>query len=192
MQVELICDYYLHLPILNCCIAHHFSQPGERITAVHCVHYACLLSLWTSISSRLQTTVSPSKSVPNYLTMSNPRIEEVSDSDPEIDDPSDFLPNEIMRPADMPSTAQREPVSQASAFPTRQPQQQPRREPTEAEIRAKRAELKPYTTLSPIYFYSTLIATNTRWKTVQTAYLSTPFPKRRSSSNTWTTPCSPT
>lgn len=83
--------------------------------------------------------------------MSNPRIEEVSDSDPEIDDPSDFLPNEIMRPADMPVIAQRE-QPQSNPVPLSQPQQM--RQPTEAEIRAKRAELKPYTTLYPIYFSS--------------------------------------
>ena len=82
--------------------------------------------------------------------MSNPRIEEVSDSDPEIDDPEEFLPNEIMRPANMPVSTQ---VAQPQSNPTlMRPPQTTSREPTEAEIRAKRAELKPYTTIYPIYF----------------------------------------
>lgn len=85
--------------------------------------------------------------------MSNPRIEEVSDSDPEIDDPTDFLPNEIIRPANAPAPSQRsQPAATNPALTKPPPPTQ--REPTEAEVREKRAELKPYTTLYPIYFSS--------------------------------------
>ena len=83
--------------------------------------------------------------------MSNARIEEVSDSDPEIEDPSEFLPNEIMRPADVPAPSQRS--QPATPNPTlMQPPQPSQRGPTEAEMRAQQAEIKPYTTLYPIYF----------------------------------------
>ncbi|KAK5945106.1 signal recognition particle subunit [Knufia obscura] len=87
--------------------------------------------------------------------MSNPRIEEVSDSDPEIDDPSDFLGNEIIRPANAPTPSQRSQPSSSSQNPTlTRPPPPSQSQPTEAEIYAKRAELKPYTTLYPIYFSS--------------------------------------
>lgn len=84
--------------------------------------------------------------------MSNPRVEEVSDSDPEIEDPSDFLPNEVMRRADAPAPSQSS--QRATTNPTLiQPQQVPSHaEPSEADVRAKKAELKPYITIYPIYF----------------------------------------
>lgn len=122
--------------------------------------------------------------------MSHPRIEEVSDSDPEIDDPSDFLPGEYMRPADgsrdsddnnndthhaglrtsftpsnLPAKAA---IPEASLRAPQAPSQLgsntninnptllrppiPQSSPSEADTAAKRAQIKPYITLYPIYF----------------------------------------
>lgn len=96
--------------------------------------------------------------------MSNPRIEEVSDSDdnsdPSISDPSEFLPHEVLRPANSqasPSNFQRQ-TNPPSSNPTLTRPPPPSsssssfRAPTDQEIAAKRAELKPYTTLYPVYF----------------------------------------
>ena len=92
--------------------------------------------------------------------MSNPRIEEVSDSDsgsdPEIDDPIDFLPNEVMRPAN----AVRAPIASmpSSSNPSLTPPTQipsAASVPSETETRARQAEIKPYVTLYPVYFSST-------------------------------------
>ncbi|RMZ87886.1 hypothetical protein DV736_g4877, partial [Chaetothyriales sp. CBS 134916] len=90
--------------------------------------------------------------------MANPRIEEVSDSDPEIDDPSAFLPADslhALQPAAQPVT----PSSSAS--------QQPnptlfRLHPTSAAttttfsppIQQSSTSIKHYITLYPIYFSS--------------------------------------
>ena len=89
--------------------------------------------------------------------MSNPRIEEVSDSDidsdPEIDDPDDFLPNEIMRRADAPSSSQTQ-TETVNPTLTRPPPPTQQKAASEAEIRQRRAELKPFVTIYPIYFSS--------------------------------------
>lgn len=90
--------------------------------------------------------------------MSNPRIEEVSDSDPEIDDPSDFLGDEIIRRANAPAPAPSQPSFPPSQNPNptlTRPPPPAQSQPTQAEISAQRAEIKPYTTLYPIYFSST-------------------------------------
>ncbi|KAK5091761.1 signal recognition particle subunit [Lithohypha guttulata] len=82
--------------------------------------------------------------------MSNPRIEEVSDSDPEIDDPEDFLPNEIMRPVNAPAPQS---SSASSPNPTlMQPPLPAQREVSDADMQARRAEVKPYASIYPIYF----------------------------------------
>ncbi|KAJ9653074.1 signal recognition particle subunit [Neophaeococcomyces mojaviensis] len=86
--------------------------------------------------------------------MSRPQIEEVSDSDPEIEDPSDFLPGEVFRPANTSSRPSQPASSSTQPNPTLYRPQVPSHEPSEAEIAEKRKELKPYTTLYPIYFSS--------------------------------------
>ncbi|KAJ9616573.1 signal recognition particle subunit [Cladophialophora chaetospira] len=88
--------------------------------------------------------------------MSHARIEEVSDSDPEIDDPSDFLPesdNQIIRPAYQPSSS-----SSQSSIPQ---QQKPNPTlfrpppPSETQFRKPPPEVKHYQCIYPIYFDST-------------------------------------
>lgn len=121
--------------------------------------------------------------------MSHPRIEEVSDSDPEIDDPSEFLPGEYMRPVNetddndnntnhhaglrtsftpsnlpakpaIPEASLRAPQALSQLGSTNNPTLLrapiPSSHPTPIDdTAAKRAEIKPYTTLYPLYFSST-------------------------------------
>jgi signal recognition particle subunit SRP19 len=84
--------------------------------------------------------------------MSHARIEEVSDSDPEIDDPDDFDPGDaIIAPANIPPPSSFRP-------PPRQPTQQPPSQflqPSPPSTPQPNKEvIKAYQTLYPVYFDS--------------------------------------
>ncbi|KIW86818.1 uncharacterized protein Z519_12604 [Cladophialophora bantiana CBS 173.52] len=89
--------------------------------------------------------------------MSHARVEELSDSDPDIDDPSDFLPHSdehIIRPAAASHSSQTHtsPSSSSGMNPT------PFRPPPAStpQIRQQtREEIKRFQTLYPVYFDST-------------------------------------
>jgi len=87
--------------------------------------------------------------------MSHARVEELSDSDPEIDDPSHFLPSSdqsIIRPHNIPSTssARPPPATATATNPT------PFRTPPPSQSNAQvREAIKSYQTIYPIYFDST-------------------------------------
>jgi signal recognition particle subunit SRP19 len=86
----------------------------------------------------------------NTFAMSHARIEEVSDSDPEIDDPDDFDPGDsIIVPANIPPP---------SSFRAPQPSQQP---PAQSQFlqpsppsapKPNKETIKTYQTLYPVYF----------------------------------------
>jgi signal recognition particle subunit SRP19 len=108
-------------------------------------------------------------SVPNYpnfhqlisscqLNMSHPRVEEVEDSDPEIDDPTDFLPDndlQIIRPAVQPSQAATS--SQAPSKPSQGPNPTLFRPPPPSQgtlQQQSRDSFKTFQTIYPVYFDS--------------------------------------
>ncbi|KIX07839.1 uncharacterized protein Z518_02493 [Rhinocladiella mackenziei CBS 650.93] len=89
--------------------------------------------------------------------MSHARVEELSDSDPDIDDPSNFLPqsdNQIIRPANQPS-----PSSVPQSIPPSRPEPPlfPRGPPPQSAqvTQQTREAIKKYQTIYPIYFDST-------------------------------------
>lgn len=100
--------------------------------------------------------------------MSHARVEELSDSDPDIEDPSDFLPqsdNQILRPAAAAAPTQRSssstsssskpsPVPSGTPNPTlfRPPPPTPQ---TQQQQQQTRESIKTYQCLYPIYFDST-------------------------------------
>lgn len=99
--------------------------------------------------------------------MSHARIEEVSDSDPEIDDPSDYLPqsdNAIIRqvaPLSQRQQQQEDAANKAAAQnaamaanPTLSRGPPPPAVPSQANIQKSREAIKYYCTLYPCYFSS--------------------------------------
>src|SRR5271163_4845150 len=108
--------------------------------------------------------------------MSHARVEELSDSDPEIDDPSSYLPDSdlsIIAPANLPPSTstsrspgltfghsntqqyQPQPTPQ-SAFPSGQPTPQTILRPQAPSAQKQsRDAIKPYCSIYPIYFSST-------------------------------------
>lgn len=92
--------------------------------------------------------------------MSHARVEELSDSDPEIDDPSNFLPdsdNQILRPTNPLSE-----LSSSSSIPPSKPSPSApnptlfRPPPPPSQPRPQtREDIKSFQTLYPIYFDST-------------------------------------
>jgi signal recognition particle subunit SRP19 len=93
--------------------------------------------------------------------MSHARVEELSDSDPDIDDPSDFLPdsdNLILRPANQPSQSSSSTQSKPSQpNPTLfRPPPPSSQAPSETQFHRKAPqEVKKYQCLYPVYFDST-------------------------------------
>lgn len=87
--------------------------------------------------------------------MSHARIEEVSDSDPEVEDPIEYLPSHLDRniilPADIPSRSAPQPTP--SQTQTQQPTQSPL-QPSPSSQRENPA-IKRYQSLYPLYFDST-------------------------------------
>ncbi|RMD43018.1 hypothetical protein DV735_g2113, partial [Chaetothyriales sp. CBS 134920] len=94
--------------------------------------------------------------------MSNPRIEEVSDSDPEIDDPSDFLPADslhALQPAAVtstpPPTTSKQPNNPTLFRPPPPPSSATPAIPTvQLQQQSRAASIKHHITLYPIYFSS--------------------------------------
>jgi signal recognition particle subunit SRP19 len=118
--------------------------------------------------------------------MSHARIEEVSDSDPEIDDPSDFDPGDaIIVPADIPPpSALRPPQAQ----PPRQPPSQFLQPSPPSAPNPNKEAIKSYQTLYPVYFDSSRTrATGRR----VAASLATPNPLARTLVDALQSVCGP-
>ncbi|EXJ66387.1 signal recognition particle subunit SRP19 [Cladophialophora psammophila CBS 110553] len=90
--------------------------------------------------------------------MSHARVEELSDSDPDIDDPSDFLPHSdehIIRPAAASHSSQTHPSPSSSSLGTNPTLFRPPPAPTPQIRPQTREEIKRFQTLYPVYFDST-------------------------------------
>lgn len=89
--------------------------------------------------------------------MSHARIEEVSDSDPEIEDPDDFLPSSsqhAIQPANLPSSSpsSSQPSSQPPINPTLFRPPPPDSQPPPPSHAEARAAIKTHCSLYPVYF----------------------------------------
>lgn len=91
--------------------------------------------------------------------MSHARVEEVSDSDPEIDDPSDFDPGDaIIAPANIPPPSFSPSSSSSLSSSSRAPRQQPPPQPSFLQPsppsgpKPNKEAIKTYQTLYPVYF----------------------------------------
>jgi len=114
--------------------------------------------------------------------MSHARIEEVSDSDPEIDDPIEFLPehldSNIILPADIPSpSTSRQPPPPSQNPSLLQDLPQALRPQPSSFPKLDRAQVKTYQTLYPVYFDAS--RSKAQGRRVQKS-LATPNPLARS------------
>jgi signal recognition particle subunit SRP19 len=128
---------------------------------------SCPISLTITINPQPELSPSPpsTRHNPTTVKMSHARIEEVSDSDPEIDDPIEYLPSHLDRniilPAEIPSTTkpqQQKPSAPQSYSGTPQPYGQPApalRPASSTSPPKPDPQIKRYQSLYPIYFDST-------------------------------------
>jgi signal recognition particle subunit SRP19 len=135
-------------------ISGHATFPGAFVESLVDIRSTAIVAVPDPLTDSVRVLIPhPNTTLPQAATMSHARIEEVSDSDPEIDDPSEFLPytdNQIIRPAGQPSSQPSKPPSAPNPTLFRPPP------PSEPQFsRQAPAEVKHYQCIYPIYFDST-------------------------------------